>query len=173
MSELNILAIKKTNHLLTLTVPLYSRQWSHSKQYTSPIAKNKYKLLGFRFIQKLERRHCTCVGVLVYCQKLTETRFCSHIHEMSCTLTNVSLWHTSLCDSAVSYSQLRGNRARSAELKNACQVYFCLLLVSAGVMVPLWMDFHALLWADPLPCPLYNGKDLDKIKTKKQLLENS
>lgn len=74
---------------------------------------------------------------------------------MSCTLTNLSLSlsHTSLCDSAVSYSQLRGNRARSAELKKACRVYFCLRLVFAWATVPLWTKLQALICCCPTSLP--------------------
>lgn len=102
----------------------------------------------------------------------------SHKHaytQMNCTLTNsLSLCvsrthtHTSPCDSAVSYSQLRGNRARSAELKNACQVYFCLRLALAWAMLQLWTELHALICCcptspSPLPALLSDGKN-NKLK---------
>lgn len=81
-----------------------------------------------------------------------------HINKLSCTHSDNT--HHSQCDSAVSYSQLRGNRARSAELKNACQVYFCLRLalacVTNGASCSDLLLPHFLV---PLSTLEYNGKN--------------
>lgn len=100
----------------------------------------------------------------------------AHI-QLSSTLTNClahtqTHTHHSLCDSAVSYSQLRGNRARSAELKNACQVYFCLRLalacVTNGASCSDLLLPHFLV---PLSTLEYNGKN--KNRNNLQVLQHA